>query len=101
MGVVISKKGQYHLHTEWSFCRSIFLLQAKWMYNKTDPTYAKYCLFRQSSPITGLYRPLQFQEVEASRSLDNRHMKVVRLSAYAPAAFTHQEIFLVLTSVRG
>ena len=28
-------------------------------------------------------------------------MRVVRLSAYALAAFTHQEIFLVLISVRG
>jgi hypothetical protein len=28
-----------------------------------------------------LYRPLGFQEVEAPRFPDNRHMKVVRLSA--------------------
>jgi hypothetical protein len=33
------------------------------------------------SPITGLDTPLGFQEVEALRYLDNRHMKVVRLSA--------------------
>jgi hypothetical protein len=39
---------------------------------------------------TGLGRPLGLQEVEAPRFLDNRHMKVVRLSAlrtgrhYAP-----------------
>ena len=32
---------------------------------------------------------------------DNRHMKVVRLSAYLPAVFTPQEICLVLISVRG
>jgi hypothetical protein len=32
-------------------------------------------------PITGLDRPLGFQEAEAPRFLDNRHMKVVRLSA--------------------
>jgi hypothetical protein len=31
--------------------------------------------------ITGLDRPLGFQEFEAPRFLDNRHMKVVRLSA--------------------
>jgi hypothetical protein len=36
---------------------------------------------RVSNPITGLDRPLGFQEVEAHRFLDNRHMKVVRLSA--------------------
>jgi hypothetical protein len=34
-----------------------------------------------SNPITGLDRPLGFQEVEAPRFLDNRHMKVVKLSA--------------------
>jgi hypothetical protein len=28
-----------------------------------------------------LHRPLGFQEVEAPRFIDNRHMKVVRLSA--------------------
>jgi hypothetical protein len=32
-------------------------------------------------PATGLDRPLGFQEVEAPEFLDNRHMKVVRLSA--------------------
>jgi hypothetical protein len=32
-------------------------------------------------PITGLNRPMSFQEVEAPRFLDNRHMKVVKLSA--------------------
>jgi hypothetical protein len=51
---------------------------------------------------TGLGRPLGLQEVEAHRFLDNRHMKVVRLSALrTPAAFTPQERFLVLISVRG
>jgi hypothetical protein len=35
----------------------------------------------KSNPITGLDRPLGLQEVEAPRFLDNRHMKVVRLSA--------------------
>jgi len=32
-------------------------------------------------PVTGLERPKGFQEVEASRFQDNRHLKVVRLSA--------------------
>jgi hypothetical protein len=36
---------------------------------------------RYSIPITGLDRPLGFQEVKAPRFIDNRHMKVVRLSA--------------------
>jgi hypothetical protein len=35
----------------------------------------------KSFPATGLERPLGFQEVEAPEFLDNRYMKVVRLSA--------------------
>jgi hypothetical protein len=34
-----------------------------------------------NNPITGLDRPWEFQEIEAPRFQDNRHMKVVRLSA--------------------
>jgi hypothetical protein len=49
------------------------------------------------------YRPGQAQrgsrKVEAPILQDIRHIKVVRLST--PAAFTPQEIFLVLISVRG
>jgi hypothetical protein len=41
-----------------------------------------------SNPITGLEKPLGLQEVEAPTFLDNRYMKVVKFSAYAPAAFT-------------
>ena len=40
--------------------------------------------------------PTGLQEVEAPGCLDNRHMKVVSLSALYP-----QEGFLVLISVRG
>ena len=35
----------------------------------------------KSIPITGLDRPRGFQEAEAARFQDNRHMKVVMLSA--------------------
>jgi hypothetical protein len=46
-------------------------------------------------------RPWGFQEVKAPRFQDNRHMKVEGCQPYAMAAFTPQEIFLVLISVRG
>jgi hypothetical protein len=45
------------------------------------------------------YRPIWFQDVEAPRLLDIRHMKVVGLSTHTPAAFTPQEIFLLEASV--
>ena len=40
-----------------------------------------YILKGESNPITGMDRPWGFQEGESPRFKENRHMKVVRLSA--------------------
>ena len=45
----------------------------------------------KSNPITGLDRPLVLQEVEAHRFIDNRHIKVVRLSALRTGRLYPQE----------
>ena len=56
---------------------------------------------RYSNPFTGLDRPWGFQEVEAPRFQDNRHMKVVSLLAVRTGRLSPKETFLALISVRG
>ena len=44
--------------------------------------YVYVCIYvKKNNPYTGLDRPVGFQEVKVPRFHDNRHMKVVRLSA--------------------
>ena len=57
----------------------------------------------KSNRMTGLDRPLGFQEVETPRFQDSRHMKVVRSALRTGCLYPSppQEVFLVLISVRG
>jgi hypothetical protein len=57
------------------------------------------CTYR--NPWAGLKRPCVFQEFQASQFLDNRHMKVARLSVLNTVCLYPQETFLVLIAVRN
>jgi hypothetical protein len=58
----------------------------------------------RSNPIEFWERRWGSRMLRLPEHMDNRHMKVKRLSQcqpYVPAVFTHQKISLLLISVRG
>jgi hypothetical protein len=69
-----------------------------WFYKTVIAVSGK--LSNVRNPITGLDKPWGFQEFEAPRFQDNRHMNVLRLSALRSSRLYSQEIFFVLISVR-
>jgi hypothetical protein len=56
---------------------------------QTDRPLTRIVKESKSNAITGLDRPVGFQDVEAPRFQDNRHMKVVRLSTLRTGRLYH------------
>jgi hypothetical protein len=69
-----------------------FLCGTKWS--------CKYCE-DTAIPVTGLHRPWGFLDVEAPQFQDNRHVKIVRLSALRTGRVYPHGVFLILIYVRS
>jgi len=51
--------------------------------------------------MKSLYKPRGYQEIEATRFHDNRHIEMLCVRPYATAAFTAQEISFLLNFFTG